>query len=225
MFEERRPLLSRVLPESGAQKWAHYPAKDARDTRCRSRWYFHAHSNPSHDHQTQESAAVGHFHLFLHRTQLPQDIEPKVWPPQREHCKAHVAHIAALSVDREGKPLSWFSVNRFVTNEFLYPATSMIDHLPDFNVEHTQEDGLVNRFLTAMVALFRDEVTELLIERDAIQSELETRFGADAYEKPSGVEVLARKTINLEAKLRSVQLLAATGGARRSETQHCLAGR
>ncbi|WP_255573769.1 hypothetical protein [Erythrobacter sp. SCSIO 43205] len=201
MAQEQKPLMLRVVPEDGATFWTHYPEKDARDKYCKSRWYYHVHAAGSRDADEH-----GHFHLFLHRTQLPQGLEPKVWPPQREDARAHVTHIIGLSIDTNGVPRSWFTVNRFVTNEFLYPADVMIEHLPQFNVDHTQEDDLVNRFVTAMVALYRDEIAELLRERDKRQEELVAEFGEDAYSKESGVEVLSQIAIDLDAKLGSLEL-------------------
>lgn len=201
MAQDQRPLMLRVIPEEGATFWTHYPKKDARDKFCKSRWYYHVHKPGQRDADEH-----GHFHLFLHRTQLPEGLEPKVWPPQGEDARAHVTHIVGLSINTAGIPRAWFTVNRFVTNEFLFPAKVMIEHLPDFNVDHTKEDDLVNRFVTAMVALYRDEIAELLRERDARQAELEAEHGPDGYEKASGIEVLSQIPIDLDAKLGSLDL-------------------
>lgn len=202
MAQEQRPLMLRVVPEDEVNFWKHYPRLDARDKFCKSRWYYHVHAAGS-----RETDEHGHFHLFLHRTQLPDGLEPKVWPPQGEDCKAHVTHLVALSIDTSGIPRSWFTVNRYVTNEFLFPAETMIEHLPDFNVDHTAEDDLVNRFVTAMVALYRDEIAQLLRERDERQAELVAEHGEEAaYEKASGVEVLSAVPIDLDAKLGSLEL-------------------
>ncbi|MAY19665.1 MAG: hypothetical protein CL955_03500 [Erythrobacteraceae bacterium] len=202
MAQEQRPLMLRVVPQDEVNFWKHYPPKDARDKFCRSRWYYHVHAAGSRDEDEH-----GHFHLFLHRTQLPEGLEPKVWPPQREDAKAHVTHLVGLSIDKVGIPRAWFTVNRFVTNEFLFPADVMIDHLADFNVDHTAEDDCVNRFVTAMVALYREEIAQLLRERDERQAELVAEFGAEAaYEKASKVEVLSQIPIDLDAKLGSLDL-------------------
>lgn len=201
MAQEQKPLMLRVVPKDGATFWTHYPKNDARDKFCKSRWYYHVHAPGNRDADEH-----GHFHLFLHRTQLPQGLEPKVWPPLGEDAKAHVTHLITLSIDTNGIPKSWFTVNRFVTNEFLYPADVMIDHMPEFNVDHTNQDDLVNRFVTAMVALYRDEIAELLHERDRRQDELVEEFGDDAYNKASGVEVLSQIPIDLDAKLSSLDL-------------------
>lgn len=196
--EKGRPsLLEGFLPASGAKCWAHYPRSDARDAHCGSRWYFHRHSAGR-----REGREHGHFHLFLHRSQLPSWVEPQVWPPEREACKAHVAHIAALSVDAAGAPQRWFTTNRFVTNEFLYCARTMIAHLPEFNVERSGADADLGGFLTAMVALYREEIADLLLERDAHQAELALQYGKEAYERVSGVETLSHMEIDLAAKLR-----------------------
>ena len=202
MAQEQRPLMLRVVPQDEVNFWKHYPPKDARDKFCRSLWYYHVHAAGSRDEDEH-----GHFHLFLHRTQLPEGLEPKVWPPQREDAKAHVTHLVGLSIDKVGIPRAWFTVNRFVTNEFLFPADVMIDHLADFNVDHTAEDDCVNRFVTAMVALYREEIAQLLRERDERQAELVAEFGAEAaYEKASKVEVLSQIPIDLDAKLGSLDL-------------------
>jgi hypothetical protein len=201
MAREQRPLMLRVVPEDGAQFWTHYPKADARDTNCQSRWYYHVHAPGARDKDEH-----GHFHLFLHRSQLPEGLKPKVWPPQGEDAKAHVTHLIALSIDTQGIPRSWFTVNRFVTNEFLFPADVMIEHLPDFNVDQTQEDNLVNRFVTAMVALYRDEIAELLKIRDTRHAELVTEHGDTGYEKASGIEVLSQIPIDLDAKIGAMEL-------------------
>jgi len=201
MAQEQRPLMLRVVPEDGAKFWTHYPLKDARDKFCKSRWYYHVHAN--NDRGQDEH---GHFHLFLHRTQLPDGLEPKVMPPQGEDAKAHVTHLVALSINTLGIPRSWFTVNRFVTNEFLFPADTMIQHLDDFSVDHTAEDDCVNRFVTAMVALYKDEIAELLRERDARQEALVAEHGDKAYEKASGEEVLSSIPIDLDAKISGMDL-------------------
>ena len=201
MAQEQKPLMLRVVPEEGATFWTHYPKNDARDKYCKARWYYHVHAPGK-----RETDEHGHFHLFLHRSQLPEGLEPKVWPPQGEDARAHVTHLIALSIDTNGIPKSWFTVNRFVTNEFLYPAGVMIEHLPDFNVDHTKQDDLVNRFVTAMVALYREEIGELLRERDARHAELVAEMGDEAYSKESGVEVLSQIPIDLDTKLGSLEL-------------------
>jgi len=199
MAGEGRPLMQRVLPDEDVHFWEHYPEKDARDRDTKSRWYYHVHAPGQRDADEH-----GHFHLFLHRSQLPEGLLPQVMPPQGEDAKAHVTHIAGLSINHQGIPRAWFMTNRFVTNEFLYPADVMIKHLPNYMVDNTAEDSLVNRFVTAMVALYRDELAELLHQRDAALSNLVKEHGEAGYEKASGMEVLAQIPIDLDAKIETI---------------------
>ncbi|ATE66837.1 DUF6969 family protein [Rhizorhabdus dicambivorans] len=199
MAEEGRPLMARVLPVGEAHFWAHYPDDDARDSMSRSRWYYHVHAPGERD-----PAEHGHFHLFLHRTQLDDPGGFLAAPAEGEDAPAHVTHIAGLSVDRSGVPLAWFATNRWVTDEFLYPADTMIAHLDRYDVDNTEEDGLVNRFLTAMVTLYRTELADLLRRRDLAQAELVASTGIAAYEADN--DVLATCPIDLDAKIDSLGL-------------------
>ncbi|MDE2561323.1 MAG: hypothetical protein KGL48_03670 [Sphingomonadales bacterium] len=194
MASEGRPLMARVLPVGEVHFWAHYPDDDARDARTRSRWYYHVHEPGERD-----PAEHGHFHLFLHRTQLGSRIAPVATPPDGDDAPAQVAHIAGLSIDHRGVPIAWFVTNRWVTDEFLYPAESVIAHLDRYNVDDTPEDPLVNRLLTAMVALYRDELADLLRQRDMRLNELVAREGPASLE--SGNALLAQCPIDLDAKI------------------------
>ncbi|MEM8726482.1 MAG: hypothetical protein AAGE86_13270, partial [Pseudomonadota bacterium] len=148
----------------------------------------------------------GHFHLFLHRTQLKDSASPVALPPEGEDAKAHVTHLIGLSIAHSGIPRAWFSTNRYVTNEFLYSADDMIAHMPVYDVDDTKEDRLVNRFVTAMVALYRDEIADLLRQRDARQAELIAEHGEAGYEKASGEDVLGVIPIDLDEKISSLDL-------------------
>ncbi|AMK21663.1 DUF6969 family protein [Sphingobium sp. TKS] len=201
MASEGRPLMTRVLPATDAICWEHYPDDDARDRETRSRWYYHVHAPGDRD-----PAEHGHFHLFLHRTQMDEGAEIIAAPAEGDDAPALVAHIAGLSIDRQGIPITWFATNRWVTDEFMHPAEVLIAHLDRFNVDHTDEDDAVNRFLTAMVALYRDELGQLLRERDAALACLQKVAGPESiYE--SGNAVLASLAIDIDDKIESLGIL------------------
>lgn len=199
MAGEGVPLMLRVLPENDIRFWDHYPDNDARDARTRSRWYYHVHAPGDRD-----PGEHGHFHLFLHRTQLTDPAAYIAAPSAGEDAPAHVTHIAGLAVDHSGIPSHWFATNRWVTDEFLYPAPAMIAELDRYDVDQTAEDPLVNRLLTAMVALYRDELAQLLHARDAALAQRVAAEGAAAYE--AGDAVLATIPIDLDAKIEALGL-------------------
>ncbi len=191
--------MLRVLPENDIRFWDHYPDNDARDARTRSRWYYHVHAPGDRD-----PGEHGHFHLFLHRTQLADPAAYIAAPAAGEDAPAHVTHIAGLAVGHNGIPSHWFATNRWVTDEFLYPAPAMIAQLDRYDVDQTAEDPLVNRLLTAMVALYRDELAQLLHARDAALIQRVAAEGAAAYE--AGDAVLATIPIDLDAKIEALGL-------------------
>lgn len=199
MAREGVPLMLRVLPENDIRFWDHYPDNDARDARTRSRWYYHVHAPGDRD-----PGEHGHFHLFLHRTQLADPAAYIAAPAAGEDAPAHVTHIAGLAVGHNGIPSHWFATNRWVTDEFLYPAPAMIAQLDRYDVDQTAEDPLVNRLLTAMVALYRDELAQLLHARDAALIQRVAAEGAAAYE--AGDAVLATIPIDLDAKIEALGL-------------------
>lgn len=199
MASDGLPMMKRVLTGPDVHFWDHYPDDDARDEFTRSRWYYHVHEPGDRDPREH-----GHFHLFLHRTQIDPTAEPMASPSEGDEAPALMAHVAGLSIDHNGIPIAWFATNRWVTDEFLYPAETLVAHLDQFNVDHTPEDDLVNRFLTAMVALYSDELASLLRERDARLSELVSNAGPVTYE--TGNDILATCPIDLDSKIESLGL-------------------
>lgn len=199
MASEGRPLMLRVLPEGEILWWDHYPDDDARDSVTRSRWYYHAHE-PG-DRAADEH---GHFHLFLPRALFRKPLVPMARPAGEERGRANMVHIAGLAVDHRGVPLRWFATNRWVTDEWLYPAAAIAARLHRYNVDKTEQDPVVNRFLTAMVQLHADDIAAMLAERDARLHQI----GASA-ERPhlyeDGNAVLATRPIDLDRKISQAE--------------------
>jgi len=75
-------------------------------------------------------------------------------------------HIAALSVDADGLPGAWFATNRWVTDEWLYPADSIIAQLHPGMFAHAPGDPLVNRWLGAALECATPVLADLLDRRD-----------------------------------------------------------
>lgn len=139
MASEGRPLMTRVLDGANAICWEHYPDDDARDRVTRSRWYYHVHAPGDRD-----PAEHGHFHLFLHRTQMDDPAGSIAAPYEGDDAAAHVVHIAGLSIDLQGIPMTWFTTNRWVTDEFMYPADVLIAHLDRFNGKRCSQATVVH---------------------------------------------------------------------------------
>lgn len=168
------------------EDWAHYPAGDVYDAEHHAQFYFH-----SHPEAERGGGEFGHFHLFLRR----EGIRPSSIPLAPEGDG--LCHLVAVSVDRVGRPLKLFTTNRWVTNETWFKATDVIGMLDSFNVGHAQPSWPVNRWLTAMVRLYRPEIGWLLTGRDKVLASLRRgRTIEDVFEDRS-VEIMSSLAVDI----------------------------
>lgn len=106
------------------------------------RAYYHCHES-SLMHPNEH----GHFHLFT-------DIGKQTW-----------AHVAGLSIDAQGQPLQWFTVNRWVTDGPWLERKSFPEQLKYISADDA-EDNPVGRWLEILLRLYHAELLELLADRD-----------------------------------------------------------
>ena len=161
MHDAGVPLMYRVLPHDAEPVlWDHYPEQDKVDAGSGARWFYHCH--PPEERTNGEH---GHFHLFLPLSAMP-DRKACLIAPERKKAKGppNVVHIAALSVSPDGVPVAWFTINRWVTDEWLFPAKAIIAALDTWTFSG---EDLVDQWLCAMVGLCRPILADLLEERDA----------------------------------------------------------
>lgn len=154
----------------------HYPKDDVFDEETHSQYYYHAHRPQEH----------GHFHTFLRAGNMAGGAQPltdmqgdEPWPEGDEA----IAHLVGISMDDWGYPIGLFAANRWVTGETWFAASTVIDLLPHFHMDHAWPSWPANRWITAMVRLFRPHITALLIHRDqVIDAWRQGRPGVDVLE-------------------------------------------
>jgi hypothetical protein len=162
MYQQGKPLMRRILPEHEAVRmWDHYPVDDVISPATGARYFYHVH--PPEERGLDEH---GHFHLFLPRLAMPDPLAPMIVPPNRAAQAEDAVHIAALSINSAGIPNRLFTVNRWVTDEWLFSASDIVSRLDHFDLSDAPGDGKVNKWLTAAVALCRPIIATLLSERD-----------------------------------------------------------
>jgi hypothetical protein len=179
------PLMRRVVPsDEDYRVWDHYPADDAIDAARGTRWFYHAHAP-----KPEWPAEHGHFHLFFDRRHFSAR-RAIARPPEPKRDAPKLVHVIALSIDQRGLPVRVFTVNRWATDEWMYPAGEIVDRLPGFVLSTEGGDALVDRWLSAAVGAFAPEIREALIERDrAIAGRTADFFEARDQEMLSCVEV------------------------------------
>lgn len=156
-------LVGDVLRGQGTfVEFDHYPPDDVFDRDSQSQYYYHAHR--------EEAGENGHFHTFLRAPGMPGGVRPvkysgaEPWPNREEA----LSHLIAISMDAYGRPMDLFAVNRWVTAEAWYAAEDVIRMLDHFVIDHAFPSWPVNRWIGAMLRLFRPQIEALIRHRDAV---------------------------------------------------------
>lgn len=129
---------------STIEAWTHFPEGDVYDPESGAQWYYHCHPPAT------ETVEHGHFHCFLR--------------PQGRDGPVH--HLVAVGVDAHGRAFRLFTVNNWVVGDDWLDAAETIALLPRFDLQLGRPSYLVNRWLTAIVRLYADEIAGLIAARD-----------------------------------------------------------
>ena len=184
-------------------KMNHYPKGDVFDRETQSQYYYHAHRSGEH----------GHFHCFLRAPGMPDGVAPV--PEAAEHDwpggdKA-LAHLVAVSMDRFGAPIRLFTTNQWVTGETWYPGPDVIRMLPHFVIDHAHPSWPTNRWLTALLRLFRPQIKALVTARDtALADYRKNKPDADPF-ADRNLETLSETAISIGQQQATVRAALQAG--------------
>ena len=181
-------------------EWDHYPKGDVYDRATHAQYYYHAH--PEHERPSEH----GHFHTFLRSAGMPRGIKPLPIPGAAPAASnAALSHLVAIGMDRFGQPVSLFATNRWVTDETWYRAEDVIRMLDFFEVDLAHPSWPVNRWISAMVPLFRPQIEWLMKRRDeAVAAWLKKKPRTRVYED-RGLNVASEMAIDVERQIAAVE--------------------
>lgn len=157
-------VLTELLRDEGEiLPWRHYPLGDVYDPEFHAQYYFHAH--PPGERPAGE---YGHFHTFVRRLGLPDEAKPAPLPDYRpaKELNDEVCHIVGIATNSEGGVCRLFTTNRWVTGETWFPAATAQLAIDCFLIDHARPSWVVNRWITALIQLFKPQIAALLEERD-----------------------------------------------------------
>lgn len=190
--DSSRNLVIDVLRDADAfVEWDHYPAGDVYDERSRCQYYFHAHA-PGGRSETD----FGHFHTFM-------DVRKNRRRESGRGPRPRLTHLVGISMTPTGFPVRLFTTNRWVTDEVWRKADDIISQLDRFAVQR-YEDFPADRWLTAMIVLFRPQIEKLLLDRDLQLEQWQlTHPGADAFED-TRLEITSHLAISLFEQIEAL---------------------
>ena len=206
ILECRRVLLKGGLNVVGEMlrgqgefvEYEHYPADDVFDAETHAQYYYHAHRGSEGEH--------GHFHTFLRAPGMPDGVAPvtyggeEPWPSGDEA----LAHLIAVSMDAYGEPIGLFTVNRWVTGDAWYAAADVIRMLERFEIDHANPSWPANRWLGAMLRLFRPQIEALVLARDVAVADWARAHPATDVFEDRELEITSQLAISVEAQIAAV---------------------
>ncbi len=200
-------VVGQCLANQGTfYEFDHYPAGDIYDDDYGSQYYYHSHREDEH----------GHFHTFLRAKAMPKRIKPAPYygDGTRQLGSDALCHFVAISMDGPGKPIGLFTTNRWVTDETFYTAEDAIDMLGRFKIDHTYPCLAANRWVTAMLVLFRPQIEDLLRERDRVIEAWEKDHPDEDVYEDRDLEIISTMDISVPKQLSAVrQAIVAHGRA------------
>jgi hypothetical protein len=182
-------------------EWDHYPKGDVYDRETHAQYYYHAHVV-----EQRFPNEHGHFHTFVRPKGMPPGIKPADVPErvEKDDPNDELSHLIAIAMTSDGFPFRLFSTNRWVTGETWYRAKDVCVLLDYFEIDHAQPSWPVNRWISAMIRLFKPQIAELLHARDrAVEDWARHRSGSDVFEDRD-LEVTAYMEVSVEDQVRAI---------------------
>lgn len=182
-------------------EWRHYPPGDVYDNEYHAQYYYHCHplvERPPGEH--------GHFHTFLRPLGMPGGIHPAPVPDLDVDADSNdaLSHLIGIGMDNAGQAVRLFTTNRWVTGETWYSAADVIQMLDHFAVDHARPSWPANRWVTAMLVLFRPSIETLLWQRDAAIIRREAENPDHNVLEDRSLEVISQAEIDIESQIVSV---------------------
>ena len=199
-------LVGELLRGAGPiTEWTHYPAADVCDPITHALYYYHCH--PAQAGRREH----GHFHTFLRASGMPPGVHPAPVPDlaRSEIAGEAMSHLVAIAMDAFGAPIRLFTTNRWVTGEVWYAGPDVISMLDRFQIAQALPSWPVNRWIGAMLRLFRPQIESLIEGRDRAVAELQTiRANGNALEDRA-VEVTSEIAIDMDRQIEAVRVALA----------------
>ena len=193
-------VVGEILKGQGTfYEWDHYPEGDVFDFDTHSQYYFHAHRFDDGEH--------GHFHTFLRAAGIPDAMAPEDNPSDEAWPEGDdvICHLIAIAMDNRGYPTHLFTTNRWVTGENWYCADNVMALLDKFDIDHAYPSWASNRWLTAMLRLFRPQIELLIRKRDKTIVTWQKEHPGEHVMEDRDLEVTSKLAVSVERQTREIK--------------------
>ena len=156
----KNPVTAVLGGAEAVEEWAHLPPGDVIDRSTHSQYYYHAHAAAA-----RVPGEHGHFHTFVRPRALFAELQSAQTDDAPQEADPFT-HLIGISTDASGQLIRLFTTNRWVTGEQWYPADDVIGMLERFDIAIEQPSPGLNRWVSAIVRLFRPQIVDLIRARD-----------------------------------------------------------
>ncbi len=194
-------VVAEILRGQGTfYEWNHYPDGDVYDGESHGQFYYHAHPSPLRESEH------GHFHTFLRVAGMAPGTEPVPMPATVERPEGGdaLSHLIGISMDRRGYPTRLFTTNRWVTGETWYDARDVTGMLDRFVIDHASPSWPTNRWISAMIRLFKPQIVRLLEERDAAVALWQKGHPDEVVYEDRNLEVTSSMPISVDVQVKNI---------------------
>jgi hypothetical protein len=184
------------------EEWMHFPRGDVIDPNTHSQYYYHVHAA-----EERVDGEHGHFQIFARPKKLLPELLPAAIPGgENPQCEAAwITHLVGISTDASGHPIRLFTTNRWVTGEVWYDADAVIRLLDRFAVTGDKPSLDLNRWITAVVRMFRPQIVDLVRARDLRIAKFKVAHsGRDVFEDRE-LQVTSEMRIDFFNQIRAIE--------------------
>jgi hypothetical protein len=201
-----RNPVTEVLGGAGVvEEWAHFPPGDIVDAASHSQFYYHAHAA-----EERVAGEHGHFHTFVRAKALLPELHPVLVDAETTEPDAFT-HLVGISTDAMGQMIRLFTTNRWVTGEVWYDADAVIRMLERFDITIEYPSRGLNRWVSAVVRLFRPQIVDLIHARDeTIAHWRKAHPERDAFEDRE-LQMTSEMPVDFLAQVLAVEAALAAG--------------
>ena len=174
----------------------HYPPGDVYDSESHSQYYYHAHREGEH----------GHFHTYLRPKGMPARMKPApvpdFVPPDNDNDA--ISHIVAISMNEFGVPIGLFTTNRWICGDTWYKAKDVCAMVDLFDIDHARPSWPMNRWVTAMMILFKPQISDLLHKRDKVVAAWQKKHPDRNVYEDRELDITSNMPISVDDQIRDV---------------------
>ena len=199
-------LLDGVVQGRPLVQWEHYPADDVIDRETGYQYFYHCHAPASRTGGPEH----GHFHVFArldagrHRLDERSEADFLALLGAGARPRHALAHLLAVALTPKGVPSALFTVNQWVTGDRVLSARAAVRALAGFEMR-SAGDPLVNRWLAALIGLFRPQIGRLLAARDRRLLAAARARRREPLLEDRAIEVLSSVAIDVDRQLRALE--------------------